>query len=249
MKTVLILGGTGEAVALARALEAEFGEGLAVISSLAGRTKTPVRPVGTVRKGGFGGVAGLTDYLRAQSIDAVIDATHPFAARMTANAVAACRAAGVPRLRIDRPAWTPVDGDRWRKVPDIAAAAAALPGLGSRVFLTVGSQELDAFKGLAGLRFWARMIEPPPPGELPDGFTVIEARGPFDEKAEAALMRKHGVDVLVTKNSGGAAAAAKLAAARMLGIPVVMVARPPAPAGDRVPGVVEAVDWLRLLVR
>lgn len=244
---LLILGGTGEAVALARALAAEFGGALSVTSSLAGRTKAPTLPPGEVRIGGYGGPEGLAEYLRAEDFDAVIDATHPFATRMTANAVAACAVAEKPRLRLDRRAWAPVPGDRWTEVPDIAAAAAALPGLGGRAFLTVGSSELRPFTDIPGIRVWARMIEPPAPEELPAGFAVIEARGPFSQDAEEALMREHGIDVLVTKNSGGKAAAPKLAAARALGIPVVMVARPPAPPGEVVSGVAEAVDWLRQL--
>ncbi len=256
---LLILGGTGDAVALARALAAEFRDTLTVVTSLAGRTTAPTLPPGEVRVGGFGGPEGLAEFLRAEGFDAVIDATHPFAARMTANAVTACAAAETPRLRLDRPAWAPLPEDRWLEVSDLTAAAAALPGLGARAFLTVGSSDLQLFTGIPGIRFWARMIERPtppdmpgdppgdPPGGRPGNFTIIEARGPFSQDAELALMREHGIDVLVTKNSGGKAASAKLAAGRVLDIPVVMVARPPVPPGEVVSKVAEAVVWLRQL--
>lgn len=249
MPKVLILGGTGEAVALAEAVSAAFGDRLNLVTSLAGRTTSPTLPLGEIRVGGFGGAEGLARYLRAEGIAALIDATHPFAARMSANAVAACDTAGVPRLRLDRPAWMPQTGDRWHAVPDLAAAARALPGLGKRVFLTVGSSELHWFKPVPDVAFWARMIEPPAPEDLPAGCTVIRARGPFSEAGETALMRQHRIDLLVAKNSGGDAAAAKLAAARALGVPVVMVARPPPPPGDRVADVTQAVAWLRPFVR
>jgi len=245
---VLILGGTGEAVALAQALAEAFGAGLTVVTSLAGRTKSPTLPLGEIRVGGFGGVPGLTRYLREEGIDAVVDATHPFAARITANAVAACAAAGVPRLRLDRPAWKPVPGDDWRRVPDLQAAAALVSVLGSRAFLTVGSSELEPFKHVAGVRFWARMIEAPSAEELPKSFTIVRARGPFSLADEEAFLRRHRIDVLVTKNSGGDAAAAKLAAARGYGLPVVMVDRPPRPPGDSAPGIAETVEWLRPIV-
>lgn len=246
---ILILGGTGEAVALAKALTEAFGAGLTVVTSLAGRTKTPTLPLGEIRVGGFGGVPGLTRYLREEGIDAVVDATHPFAARITANAVAACAAAGVPRLRLDRPAWKPVPGDDWRQVPDLQAAAALLPALGSRAFLTVGSSELWPFKEVPGVWFWARMIEPPAAGGLPETFTIVQARGPFSLDDEEAFLRRNRIDVLVTKNSGGDAAAAKLAAARGLRVPVVMVDRPPSPPGDGAPGIAETVEWLRPILR
>ena len=245
---VLILGGTGEAVALARTLAEAFGAGLTVVTSLAGRTTSPTLPPGEMRVGGFGGVLGLTRYLRDEGIDAVVDATHPFAARITANAVDACAATGVPRLRLDRPVWKPVPGDDWRRVPDLQAAAALLPALGSRAFLTVGSSELGPFKDVAGVRFWARMIEPPAAEDLPKSFTIVRARGPFSLADEETFLRRHDIDVLVTKNSGGDAAAAKLAAARGFGLPVVMVDRPPTPPGDSAPGIAEMVEWLRPIV-
>lgn len=249
MSKILILGGTAEAVALAAAVAAEFGEGFDIQTSLAGRTKSPTVPVGAVRVGGFGGPKGLTRYLREQGFNAVIDATHPFAARMTGNAVEACAAAGVPRLRLDRPAWARSSDDDWYPVADLAAAATALPQLGRRALLTIGSQELRAFRNVRDVRFWARMIEPALPEDLPADCTVLTGRGPFDQASEEALMRRYGIDILVTKNSGGDAAAAKLAAARSLNIPVVMVARPPVPPGETVQDVAAAVTWLRQMLR
>lgn len=245
MKRVLILGGTGEAVAFARAASAEFGPSVDLVTSLAGRTKAPTRPQGAVRVGGFDGVSGLADYLSTEEIDIVIDATHPFAAKMTANAVAACDLTHKPRLRLDRPAWTAVPGDDWHAVSTVAEAAVHLPEIGSRAFLTLGSSDLAAFKTVPGMPLWARMIEAPEPGDVPPQCTVIRARGPFAENDEVTLLRAHRIDVLVTKNSGGDAAAAKLSACRSLGIPVVMVARPPDPPGDRVPDVAAALNWLR----
>ena len=238
----LILGGTGEAVALARRLAADAR--LSVVTSLAGRTRRPTLPPGELRRGGFGGPEGLADYLAGEAIDLVIDATHPYAAAISRHAATACAAAGVPRLRLERPPWKPQDGDRWTLVPDMAAAARAVPALGRRVFLTVGRQELAAFAALSETWFLARAIElPEGPAPLPHCI-LIQARGPFDEAAEADLLRKHGIDLLVSKNSGGAATYPKIAAARRLNLPVLMVARPPAPPGDSVAGEEEALAWI-----
>ena len=239
---MLILGGTGEAVALARRLAADAR--LSVVTSLAGRTRSPTIPPGDLRSGGFGGSEGLADYLAQEAIDLVIDATHPYAAAISRHAATACAAAGVARLRLERPAWTPRDGDRWTVVPDMAAAVRAIPALGRRVFLTVGRQELAAFAALSETWFLVRAIEPPDgPTPLPH-CTLIQGRGPFDEMAEAELLRNHGIDLLVSKNSGGAATYAKIAAARRLALPVVMVARPPAPPVASVAGEEEALAWV-----
>ncbi|MUN39590.1 cobalt-precorrin-6A reductase [Actinomadura litoris] len=237
---VLLLGGTGEARALAGRLAADPSR--EVISSLAGRTAAPEPPPGRVRVGGFGGPDGLTAWLRAERVDAVIDATHPFAALMTASAVVAAGRTGVPLLVLRRPGWTPREGDDWRRVPSLRAAAANLPG--ERVFLTTGRKNLAAFAGDARRWFLVRSVDPPEPPVPPRMETVL-ARGPFTVEDELELMRGHAVDTLVTKDSGGAMTAAKLTAARTLGLPVVMVDRPPAPEGVPVAGSVEeAVDWL-----
>jgi precorrin-6A/cobalt-precorrin-6A reductase len=237
---ILILGGTAEAVALAEACVAR--PGLEVISSLAGRTRTPALPPGEVRSGGFGGVAGLAKFLRERAIDRAVDATHPFAAQIGAHAEEACRNVGVPRLRLLRPSWRPQPGDRWIEVPDLTAAARVLPELGRRAFLTVGQRGLEVFAGL-DLWFLVRTIEPA--GLLPlRRAHWLTGRGPLAVDGEVALLRAHAVDVLVTKASGGEATDAKLIAARRLGLPVVMVRRPPPPAGPVVDSVEAALAWL-----
>ena len=237
---ILILGGTAEAAELARACTAL--PGLEVISSLSGRTRVPGLPPGEVRIGGFGVAAGLARFLAERPIDRVIDATHPFAARIGANAEQACREAGVPRLRLLRPPWTREPGDRWMEAADLAEAARRLPRLGCRVFLTVGHQDLGAFAGL-DLWFLVRTIEPP--AVLPLRHAQwLGGRGPFALEHELALLRAHAIDVLVTKASGGAATYAKLVAARQLGLPVVMVRRPPPPPGPVVHSIEAALVWL-----
>ncbi len=200
-----------------------------VISSLAGRVREPVLPVGQVRIGGFGGVDGLEQWLRDNEVDAVVDATHPFAARITANAAVASERTGIPLLVLRRAEWSAGPGDCWHVVTDLASAAAVVARLGERVFLTIGRQGVEAFAGCAG-RFLIRAIDPPA-AAVPADSEVLLARGPFTVDDEIALMREHRIDVVVTKNSGGALTSAKLDAARELGIPVVMVARTPIPAG------------------
>jgi precorrin-6A/cobalt-precorrin-6A reductase len=226
---VLILGGTAEARALAAAL---VDAGVRVVSSLAGRVRDPALPVGEVRIGGFGGVEGLAAWLREHGVAAVVDATHPFASTMTAHAVSATAAAGVPLVVLRRPGWPP-DPD-WTWADSLPAAAAALPTLGKRVFLTTGRTSLAAFADL-DLEFLVRCVDPPS-GPMPRRVHVLLSRGPFTVDGERSLMREHGVDVLVTKDSGGPLTSAKLAAAREDGVAVLVVRRPPLPAG------VEAVD-------
>ena len=221
---VLLLGGTGEARELAQVLTSA---GVDVVSSLAGRTTDARLPVGEVRSGGFGGVDGLVAWLRAHTVNAVIDATHPFAATMTAHAVAAAGQVGVPLLVLRRPGWTAQAADRWHRADTIDAAAALLPTLGSRAFLTIGRQGLQAF-ATTGLWTLARCVDPPEPP--PTWCTLILARGPFEVAGELDLMREHLIDVLVTKDSGGDMTAAKLEAARRMDIPVVLIERPPLPA-------------------
>jgi len=241
--TVLILGGTAEARDLAARLDGT--PGLRVVSSLAGRVRDPALPLGEVRIGGFGGPDGLADWLRGQAVTAVVDATHPFARQISDNAAAACAAVGIPLLSLVREPWAPSDGDAWHQVDSVAAAAAAVPGLGKRAFLTTGRQELAPFAALDGVWFLIRCVDPPE-GPLPRSRQVILARGPYDADAELALMREHAIDVLVTKNSGGPLTAGKLAAARRLGIPVVMVRRPPLPDVPRCSATAEAARWVLL---
>ncbi|KUN80607.1 cobalt-precorrin-6X reductase [Streptomyces bungoensis] len=241
---VLILGGTTEARRLAAELAGR--PGLRVTTSLAGRVTRPAALDGAVRTGGFGGADGLADWLRAHHVDALVDATHPFAGTITANAARAAAATGVPATVLRRPGWRPVPGDRWHDAGSLDGAAAALPGLGRRVFLTTGRLGLAAFAHLADLHFLVRSVEPPEP-PLPPDTDVLLARGPFTVAGETDLLRAHRIDVLVTKDSGGAATAAKLTAARELGLPVVVVRRPALPDGvTAVPDVPAVLDRLGL---
>ena len=223
---VLVLGGTGEARALAAGLVAE---NIPVISSLAGRVAEPRLPVGAVRIGGFGGVAGLRTWLRDNAIRVVVDATHPFASGISANAAAATHDLALPLVRLCRASWSPGDGDTWVRVPDIHSAARHLDGRQARVFLTTGRQDVDAFAENTSAWFLIRVVDPPQTA-MPMHHKVIRSRGPYRLSDETALMREHGIDVLVTKNSGGDMTRAKLDAARTLGIEVVMVDRPSEPA-------------------
>jgi precorrin-6A/cobalt-precorrin-6A reductase len=244
---LLILGGTNEGAALASRLASD--ERLEVVTSLAGRTQRFRPPPGRFRVGGFGGVDGLAAYLREQGIDVVVDATHPFAATMADHAFLACEETGRPRLKIVRPPWREKQGDRWISVPDVCSAAAALltgkagnlAGPAGCVFLTVGRQEVKAFEDIPGHRFLARMIEMP---EEPPGFEVIRERGPFTVEDELRLLREHAVAVIVSKNSGGEATSAKLEAARILSVPVLMIERPPMPPGERTDNVEAAASWV-----
>jgi precorrin-6A/cobalt-precorrin-6A reductase len=238
---LLIIGGTAEARALAEACAPR--PDLAVMTSLAGRTRAPRDLPGEVRVGGFGGAAGLARFLRARAIDRLIDASHPFAEQIGRHAAAACQLTGIPRLRLLRPPWRRQEGDRWIEVADLTEAARHLPELGRRAFLTVGHKDLAAFGGLADLWFLIRTIEPPEPLPLEQALW-LHARGPFPLAAELALLRAHRIDVLVTKASGGAATYGKLAAARALGLPVLMLRRPPLPEGPLVPTVAAALEWL-----
>ncbi|MET7352282.1 cobalt-precorrin-6A reductase [Streptomyces mirabilis] len=224
---VLVLGGTTEARRLAAELAAR--PGVRVTTSLAGRVSRPGALDGDVRVGGFGGADGLARWLREHRVDAVVDATHPFAAAITANAARAAAATGIPAVVLRRPGWTPGPDDRWHWVGSLPEAAALLPSLGRRVFLTTGRLGLAAFAHLSELHFLVRTVEPPEP-PMPQDMEVLLARGPFTPDDEQALLRAHRVDVLVTKDSGGEATAAKLTAARDLALPVVVVRRPPLPA-------------------
>jgi precorrin-6A/cobalt-precorrin-6A reductase len=242
MKRLLILGGTGEAARLAT--QAAQLQGVEVITSLAGRTRRPVTPSGIVRIGGFGGDAGLVDYMQEQRIDLLIDATHPFAAQISFNAATAAQVCGLPHLLLMRPAWEPVAGDHWIAVESIAAAVAILPRVARRVFLTTGRQDLAAFAPLTDLWFLMRMIDPPTPDTpVPPGTLVLE-RGPFTLEDERALLQTYAIEALVSKNSGGDATYAKITAARELALPVVMIQRPPTPVVEQVTDVEAALGWL-----
>jgi precorrin-6A/cobalt-precorrin-6A reductase len=238
---VLILGGTSEARDLASRLDAQ--PGLRVVSSLAGRVHDPALPAGEVRIGGFGGAGGLAAWLTDQHISAVIDATHPFAEGISANAAFACGQVGTALLRMVRPPWLPGDGDTWHEARSLTDAASLLPGLARRVFLTTGRQGLAVFASLRQSWFLIRCVDPPA-GPMPPQRQVILARGPYNAAAERALMRQHQIDVLVTKNSGGELTAGKLAAARDLGIAVVMISRPELAAAPTCSSVADAENWL-----
>ena len=221
---ILILGGTAEARDLAATL---IGEGYDVVSSLAGVTKTPLLPRGEVRRGGFGGEEGLLDYLRDGKIDAVVDATHPFAATISRHAHGAAARAGIPYCRLERPEWVPEPGDVWIDAATAADAAARLP-TGASVLLTIGRQTIEPFVARPDLSGLVRMIEEPP-HTLPERWTLVLARPPFSLDGEIRLIVDNRITHLVSKNAGGEDGRAKLKAARETKIPVVMIARPAKP--------------------
>ncbi|GBG39287.1 cobalt-precorrin-6A reductase [Mycobacterium montefiorense] len=235
---VLLLGGTAEGRVLAKALHAEVD----IISSLAGRVPAPALPVGPVRIGGFGGIQGLRSWLQEQSIGAVVDATHPFAATMTAHAATACQELAIPHLVLARPAWDP--GAAIVVASDVEAAQAVTKHCFERVFLTTGRSGTKAFAG-SDVWFLIRAVTDPDAESLPRHHQVLLSRGPYHYDSEIAIMREHRIDALVTKNSGGDMTRAKLDAAAALDIPVVMVARPQLPPGVNAVGTVgEAAVWV-----
>jgi precorrin-6A/cobalt-precorrin-6A reductase len=229
MKRILILGGTTEARRLAERLAPR--PDLAVTLSLAGRTAAPAAQPVPVRVGGFGGAAGLAAFLAVQAIDVLIDATHPYAVQISANAADAAARVRIPLLVIERPPWNPVDGDRWTEVADMRAAVAAPGTAPRRVFLALGRNELRPFETAPQHFYLVRSVDPvEPPLALPNA-VYLTGRGPFNEAAEHALLVQHHIDVIVAKNSGGTATYGKIAAARQLALPVIMLQRPPPRAG------------------
>lgn len=243
-RRVLILGGTAEAALLARRTVETYGDEADVITSLAGRTRPLSPPPGRVRSGGFGGEEGLADYLRRQSIGCVVDATHPFAARISVHARRACDRLGVPRLVLMRPPWRPGPGDRWTEAADLGAAAGRIRDTATRAFLTIGAGGLEAFSGLSDLWFLVRLMQQPVEPPPLERFVLVVDRPPHRLEAERDLMTAHAIDGLVAKNSGGGATRAKLDAARDLGIAVVLVSRPDPPRGERVETADAALHWL-----
>lgn len=241
-RTVLILGGTRDAREVAGLL---VQKGVDVVTSLAGVTAAPEHPAGRLRLGGFGGAGGLAAYLAAAQVALVIDATHPFAAQIARNAHEACRAAGVPLLRLERPAWQPAEGDRWIAAASAEEAAGILPE-GARVLLTIGRKEVAPFFARAGLSGIARMIEEPPVA-VPPGWSLVRARPPFSLQQEIDLLSAQAISHLVSKNAGGRLGREKIAAAKALQLPVVMIARPArpdVPLSGSVEALVEAVARL-----
>jgi precorrin-6A/cobalt-precorrin-6A reductase len=241
MPRVLLLGGTTEAAQMARALAKA---GVDAVYSYAGRTESPVAQPLPVRVGGFGGSEGLAAYLKAEGISHMIDATHPFAAQMSRNAVEACAATHTPLIALERETWQAVEGDNWQHVPDLAGAAASLGATPRRVFLAIGRQNLDAFASATQHHYLLRLVDPPTePLPLPHAEAVI-ARGPFTVEGDRALLRDHRIDIIVAKNAGGAGAEAKLVAARELGLPVILIDRPQVPVRRVARTVGEVMAWL-----
>jgi precorrin-6A/cobalt-precorrin-6A reductase len=242
MRPILILGGTTEARRLAQRLAGRVD--LAVTLSLAGRTAAPaVQPV-PVRIGGFGGTAGLVDYLSTQGIVALVDATHPYAAIISGNAARAAATIRIPLLALRRPPWLPVVGDHWTEVRDIRHAVEVLDRAPRRVFLALGRKELAPFADAPQHHYLVRSVDPvDPPLPVPHA-TYVTGRGPFTEDADRALLTAHRIEVVVAKNSGGAASYGKIAVARMLGLPVIMLQRPALPSVPAVETVEDAVSWL-----
>lgn len=239
---LLILGGTAEARELAAAVQARGT--FAVSLSLAGRTRNPLPQSAPTRSGGFGGVDGLEAHLRAERIDALIDATHPFAATMSHHAHEAARRAGVPLLALLRPEWQRQPGDIWREAATIPEAVEKLGPAPRRVLVALGRNEVRALEAAPQHCYLVRSIDPvEPPLAVPHA-RYIEARGPFAEADEHALLTAHRIDAILSKNSGGEATYGKIAAARALGIAVVMVARPPRPPVETVDSVEGVLDWL-----
>lgn len=241
-RLVLILGGTGEARRLADALSGR--PGLSIITSLAGRTVAPLRPSGEVRVGGFGGAEGLADYLREASVDCVVDATHPYAAAISGHAVVACAAAGRPLLRLARAPWRAAPGDRWIEVASLTAAALVAPSLGARGFLTIGTKEIEAFAQVDAVRFLVRLVEQPATALPLPTHEIVLGRGPFAAEDEARLLGDHRIDFVIAKNSGGQATYGKIAAARALGLPVLLLRRPELPQAFEVETVEAAAEWV-----
>ena len=246
---VLLLGGTLDASRLAQAL---VQAGVDCIFSYAGRTNAPIAQPLPTRVGGFGGVAGLQIFLQAERITHVVDATHPFAAQMSSNAVQACARSGVPLLALERPAWQDQDGDVWQHVPDIAAAVQALPAEPARVFLAIGRQHLAPFLACAQHWYLLRLVDPVVDSVLDvpagRGHLVLD-RGPFTVEGDRALLQAHGITYVVSKNSGGAGAQAKLMAARERSLPVILIDRPFIPARPTVSTVEGVCAWLGLVDR
>ena len=237
---VLVLAGTAEARALCAGLAAL--PGVAARASLAGVTRAPAGYAVPVRTGGFGGAEGLARYIAAEGVGAVVDATHPFAAAISRNAVTAAGLSGVPLLRLARPEWRPGPGEDWTEAPDLAAAAAVLPA-GARVFLAVGRGSEAAFRGRDDIDVLLRVIEPPT-GALPARWTLRVARPPFTLAGEIAALSGFAASHLVCKNAGGEAGRSKLDAAAELGLRVVMVARPALPEAEEAASAEEALAWV-----
>jgi precorrin-6A/cobalt-precorrin-6A reductase len=240
MTRALILGGTADASLLA----AEIARaGVDAVYSYGGRTRAPAGQPLPTRIGGFGGASGLVDYIGREHITHVIDATHPFAAEMSRNAVAACAETGTSLIALERAPWTKAPGDNWIEIPDVNAAVAALPEAAANVFLAIGRQHIAPFATKPQHAYTLRFVDPPD-APLPFAADVIVSRGPFTLEGELEMMRKRSITRIVARNSGGDGARAKIDAARVLGLPVIMIARPQLPERLRVESVAEIMQWL-----
>ncbi|MBB4610272.1 cobalt-precorrin-6A reductase [Sphingomonas yabuuchiae] len=240
MRHILLLGGTTEASALATALAAR---GERAVLSYAGRTEAPRAQAIPTRIGGFGGIEGLADHMRREGVTHLVDATHPFAARISANAIAAAELAGVPLLALTRSKWVETPGDRWTHVADTEQAVGALGSDPARVFLALGRQTIGDFASAAQHFYLLRFVDAAAPPALPRHHLVVD-RGPFTLAGELALLGEHRIQVVVAKNAGGTGARAKLDAAREIGLPVVMIDRPFIPPRPQVDSVAAVLDWL-----
>ncbi|WP_431016991.1 cobalt-precorrin-6A reductase [Bradyrhizobium pachyrhizi] len=242
MMRALILGGTADANLLAAAIASAGG--IDAVYSYGGRTRAPADQPLPTRIGGFGGVDGLANYLRREAITHVVDATHPFAAEMSRNAIAACAQTATSLLALERAPWDKASGDRWIEVADVVSAAAALPDSPTRVFLAIGRQHIAPFGARPQHAYTLRFVDPPEQAlPLPDA-DVIVSRGPFTLEGEIAMMRARRIEWIVARNSGGTGARAKIDAARVLGLPVIMITRPSLPDRPRVESVSEVIQWL-----
>ena len=241
MPNVLVLGGTTEASALVAQLAER---GIPTVLSYAGRVARPRAQPVSVRVGGFGGAEGLARYLRDHVVTHLVDATHPFAAQISANAVAAGAMAGVPVVALVRPAWQRAPGDRWHDVADVAAAVATLSGGARRVMLAIGRQNLAAFAAQPQHFYLLRLVDPPDQAPPLSDCAVVVDRGPFTVAGDSALMQAHGIDLVIAKNAGGRGAEAKITAARSLGLPMVMIARPMMGARRVVEDVADVLAWI-----
>jgi precorrin-6A/cobalt-precorrin-6A reductase len=241
MTRALILGGTADANLLADAIARA---GLDAVYSYGGRTRAPAEQRLPTRIGGFGGATGLAEYLRQERITHVVDATHPFAAEMSRNAVAACAETGTPLIALERAPWIKSPGDHWIEVADIQSAVAALPERRTHVFLAIGRQHISPFAARPQHAYTLRFVDPPE-GALPlPDVSVIVSRGPFPLEDELAMIQSRAIKWIVARNSGGTGARAKVDAARALGLPIIMLSRPPLPHRQRVESVAEVIQWL-----
>jgi len=244
-KTVLILGGTGDARRLADSLVQKHGIHFRVISSLAGRTSSPRQPRGEIREGGFGGAEGLAKYLNDTAVDVLVDATHPYAAQISEHAIKAASKAGIPHLLLARPEWIAEPSDNWIHVSTMTDAADALSNTAKIALITTGIQNLDAFANVQGPKLLVRLLEQPQSPLLIDNAEIVIGRPPYTLDGELALLKLMRVDTLVTKNAGGDATVAKIDAARQLGVRVIMIDRPPLPLETRiVDNISQAQTWI-----